>query len=85
MSDPGPSGDLEGGTCGPLDPVDAAHRSVATLLDEDRSGWGPAVRTERVRRLAALKERVEAALFVAVDECDAAEDWSRDGARSAQT
>lgn len=85
MFDPGPSGDLEGGASGPLDPVDAAHRSVATLLDEDRSGWGPAARTERVRRLAALKERVEAALVVAVDECDAAEDWSRDGARSAQT
>ena len=41
----------------------AAGALVARLSGEDRSGWGPSARSERVRDLFALKERTEAALL----------------------
>ena len=67
----------------PVDPVTGARALVEGLAGEDRAGWGPSARSERVRSLAALRERVDAALVAAADEWDAGGDWALDGARSA--
>ena len=68
-----------------FDPVAAARAELATLADEDRAGWGPSARADRVRDLFALKERTDAALLAAVSEWDTAKDWALDGQLSAPT
>ncbi len=66
----------------PEDPVAGARALLDALAFEDRSGWGPSARRERVLALAGLKERVDAALVDAAGGCDAAGDWALDGASS---
>ena len=61
------------------DPAAATGMLVDGLVGEDRSGWGPTARAQRVRDLFALKERTDAALVAAVAEWDAGKDWALDG------
>ena len=67
------------------DPAAAAGALVAGLAGEDRAGWGPSARAQRVRDLFALKERTDAALLTAIGEWDAGKDWALDGQLSAPT
>ena len=67
------------------DPVAAASALVARLAGEDRAGWGPSARSQRVRDLFALKEHTDAALLAEVAEWDAGKDWALDGQLSAPT
>ena len=66
-----------------VDPAAAACVLVGELAGEDRSGWGPGARAQRVRDLFALKERTDAAVLAAVGEWDAGKDWALDGQFSA--
>ena len=66
-------------------PVAGAGALASGVTVEDRGGWGPAARTQRVRDLFALKERTDAALLAEIAGWDAAKDWALDGQLSAPT
>ena len=66
-----------------FDPVAESRQALEGLAGEDRRGWSAAARADRVRDLARLAERSQAALLQAVSEWDAGNDWALDGQLSA--
>ena len=45
------------------DPAAVAGALVAGIAGEDRAGWGPSARAQRVRDLFALKESTDCLLY----------------------
>src|SRR4051812_7163576 len=64
------------------DSVQGMRDCVTALAGQDRSGWAPSALSELVVELAAVAERVEAALVRVVGEWDAAGAWELEGAAS---
>jgi len=68
-----------------FDPVAAILVQLKELTGEDRAGWTGAARSDRVRELAALHDRVGAELLRTVGGWDGAKDWALDGQLSPQS
>lgn len=66
-----------------FDPVAEARVLLKDLAAEDRSGWTPQARSDRVRDLAELHERTAAELLRTVEVWDTGSDWALDGQLSA--
>ncbi len=58
-------------------------RGVKALSAEDRRGWSQGVLSDRLREVAALKERLEAEYVRLVADWDQTQAWAVDGALSA--
>ncbi len=66
-----------------FDPLKTIEQGLAGLAAEDRSGWPGVARSERVTRLLALQERLNAEVLRLVGEWDRDRAWELDGSLSA--
>ncbi len=65
-----------------MDPIAVMNEALDRLVDEDRSGWSVAAKTQRTIELTKLGARLEAETVARVGEWEAAGGWQVGGSRS---